>query len=615
MQPLMKALAWTFAHSLWQGLLAALLAAVIISATRKTTARLRYNLLGMVFMCFLAVVLINFFVQLRGAQQKEGITSPALATVTLTADGSASAISASAPLSAGFLTTISDWFDRNADLLLLTWSLFFLVNCLKLFTGLAAVNRLRHYKTHPVPGEWKIKLEKWREILGIRRSISLLQSELVKVPVALGFLKPVILLPVGLLANIPPEQVEAILLHELGHIRRRDYLVNFLQHLAEAIFFFNPAVLWMSSLLRQEREACCDDIVVARTGQKRNYLNALVRFQEYSLIHSSHVMGISNRRQYLLNRVKRMITNENKKLNLLEKAALLAGILLFSAFSFIKNEKQITKVRETLPAGQFIKLQESKDTLIEKIARKTENRSIKKEKKNINRAYKLVTDTVPGKSDKTPPPKKDWEKTSPGDPERVLQEIQQLKDQIGVKKESIGEKKKELEAKQGKNAEEEQALKIQIEKERSEIEGKRAELENKRVILDKIKKQKVIENEKKNEIKNEEKSERKPEIKYEKQEDKIAGTKETVNKDEIGSSRKNLFQRKITTRPRKLFAYSRTIEFKQVEWKEVKFDLHVQPNKTGPTITTPPEQPDGRSTPKSPVPAKLKTVPARKVQI
>ena len=168
-------------------------------------------------------------------------------------------------------------------------------------------------------------------MIGVRCSVSLLQSQLVKVPVALGILKPVILLPLGLITHLPPEQVETILLHELAHIRRRDYLVNLLQHIVEAIFFFNPAVRWISSLIRQEREASCDDIVVANCNQKTNYLNALVNFQEYSFKHNTpYAMSIGSKRHYLLNRVKRIINNKNKGVTLFEKAVLACrGVFVF----------------------------------------------------------------------------------------------------------------------------------------------------------------------------------------------------------------------------------------------------------------------------------------------
>ena len=146
-----------------------------------------------------------------------------------------------------------NFFNSNAEFVVLTWAVIFLFHCIKLMTGLAGVQRIRNYRTSPSPGQWKAKTAELCNVLGLKETIKVLQSGIVKVPVAVGHFKPVILVPLGLLSNLPAEQVETILLHELAHIKRRDYIVNILQRMAEAVFFFNPALLWVSSLLRQER--------------------------------------------------------------------------------------------------------------------------------------------------------------------------------------------------------------------------------------------------------------------------------------------------------------------------------------------------------------------------
>lgn len=133
--------------------------------------------------------------------------------------------------------------------------------------------------------------------------------------------------------------------------------MNILQRFAEAVFFFNPGMLWISSLIRQEREACCDDIVVANTHYKGSYLEALVSFQEYSLSTTGYAMAIGTKRHYLLNRVKRMLTRENKKLNLMEKILLLAGLVIFTAFSFIPRKEVIAQqpVRQASKRSEEVK--------------------------------------------------------------------------------------------------------------------------------------------------------------------------------------------------------------------------------------------------------------------
>ncbi len=98
-------------------------------------------------------------------------------------------------------------------------------------------------------------------------------------PLVIGFLRPVILMPVGLLAGLPAAQVEALLLHELAHIRRYDYLVNLLQIFVEGLIFYHPAVWWMAGVIRAERENCCDDLVVATQGDAYQYASALAALE------------------------------------------------------------------------------------------------------------------------------------------------------------------------------------------------------------------------------------------------------------------------------------------------------------------------------------------------
>src|SRR5688572_11218736 len=143
----------------------------------------------------------------------------------------------------------------------------------------------------------------------------------------MGHLKPVILVPVGILTGLPAAEVEAVLLHELAHIRRHDYLVNFIQRAAEMLFFFNPALLWVSSLLRIERENCCDDIAIAKTKDKLQFVEALISFKEHSLRHPQYALGLFGKRNLLIQRVSRIVHNRNKTLSPFE--VVFFGVNLF----------------------------------------------------------------------------------------------------------------------------------------------------------------------------------------------------------------------------------------------------------------------------------------------
>lgn len=566
MQALLKALSWTFLHSFWQGLIAALLAAIVISSTRRSTAKLRYNLLGAILLVFLGVAVVTFTEMLNQQleQAATGISAPLV-------DGTFSPASASTA-DGGFAAGLRVWFDNNAGVLMLAWMLFFLLNCLKLTTGLATVRRLRHYKTSPVGDDWNLTLERLRINMKISLPVQLLYSALVKVPVVLGVFRPVILVPVGLLANIPAEQAEAILLHELAHVRRKDYFVNLLQRFADAIFFFNPAFTWISSLLRQEREACCDDLAVIHTGQKRNYVDALVSFQEYSLINTTPAMAIGTKRHYLLNRVKRILTNENKRLNLFERLSLLAGLILFAAFSSI-NEPQ----KEERPAAgivQGITIDPAPLGSPGMLAPR-EPITVKKERKRPVLTSTATLDTVPLKKDTQAlnridkeklPTKKEWDEDA-AKAKKALNEIGQIKEKIGKKKDEIGiskEKLKTLQKSQETEIKKEQSLidqrRTEIEKDRSELEIKRAEFQkykkaedDRKQLLDKMK-QANLENEKERmkEALKEKQKEQQNEQQKEMQKDKIK-TKEAENekkqqqqnnpKPRISSQRSLLFKK------------------------------------------------------------------------
>jgi beta-lactamase regulating signal transducer with metallopeptidase domain len=333
----LRTIGWTLFHSLWIGLLAAVASGIIIISTRRSTARLRYNLLISIMFLFLLSCGFVFFTQIESSK----IAGVELQESTI--NSAVSDLSSNEQvilIQEGLINEFTQFFNSNAHIVVFIWLIFFVTHCVKLLTGLGGIQRLKNHRTSLPPGEWIIKLNELSKKLGIHQSVTLLQSELIKVPIAIGFFKPVILVPLSLLSNLRPEQVETILLHELAHIRRRDFLMNLLQRFAEAMFFFNPCFIWLCSLIRQEREACCDDIVVATTGQKRNYLEALVSFQELSVTSPDYAMAIKSKQHYLLNRVKRLLTRENKKLNAMEKILLLFGLIVFTAFTIIPQKEE-----------------------------------------------------------------------------------------------------------------------------------------------------------------------------------------------------------------------------------------------------------------------------------
>lgn len=140
--------------------------------------------------------------------------------------------------------------------------------------------RLRRQGVCLASPEWRTRMEALRRQMGLSAPVVWLESSLVHTPMVLGWLRPVLLTPVGMLTSMPVSQVEAILLHELAHLYRRDPLVNLLQAVVESLLFYHPAVWLVSGMVRVEREKCCDDMVVAMQGDAKEYARALLVLEE-----------------------------------------------------------------------------------------------------------------------------------------------------------------------------------------------------------------------------------------------------------------------------------------------------------------------------------------------
>jgi len=339
-EALLKALCWTFIHSLWQGLGYALLAGVLLLCTKRSTPVLRYNLLLLTLLLFVITTGITFYLKLPSTSGQAGwvpMLSDHYTPTTL----------------AGKFTwqQFATYCDANAPLLVLLWFIVFIAKFIKMIGGLLHIKYIRNYRVSYPGIEWQEKIAEMATVLRISAPVKLLESALIKVPIVVGWLKPVIMIPAGLLTQLPQDQMEAILLHELAHIRRKDYFVNLLQSFVEIFFFFNPAVCWLSALLREEREHCCDDQAVTGINNKSTYIKALVAFQEYCLGDAaSSALAFAGSKHQLLERVKRIVFNKNKNLNNMEKVFLTTSIFVLLGIALVPAAK--TQIKKYYVAEQ-----------------------------------------------------------------------------------------------------------------------------------------------------------------------------------------------------------------------------------------------------------------------
>jgi GWxTD domain-containing protein len=256
-------LGWAIVHFLWQG---ALIACVLFIALRCTTSpRLRH---GFAATALLLMPFCFFFTAWRMAPIEPSRIATRLVPL---------------PQAAGTGELFLAPQSQLAQLLpWLTWLWIAGVVLLAMYRvyGWLLTRRLRQKGICAPSAEWQKRVRLLSQRMGVTRIVSLLESSLVEVPVVIGWLRPVLLLPVGMLTSLPVSQVEAILLHELAHVYRRDALINLAQLVVESLLFHHPAVWWVSRVIRLEREKCCDDLVVNLQGDRSGYVAALLTLEE-----------------------------------------------------------------------------------------------------------------------------------------------------------------------------------------------------------------------------------------------------------------------------------------------------------------------------------------------
>jgi GWxTD domain-containing protein len=290
--PAAAALGWTLAHSLWEGALVALALAVALSFLR--TSRARYAAACLAMLGLIAIVALTF-IRVMPARPPH-LPMPGVGRIRPAAPLDPQ----SGDANSGARHAVEDYLAWLAPFWIAGVFLFHLRG----LTSWMAARRLRRTGVCFAPDLWQAGLDRLRAQLRLSRPVALLESCLAEAPVVLGYLRPVILMPVGLLAGLPAGQIEAILLHELAHIRRYDYAVNLLQIFIEGLFFYHPAVWWISGVIRAERENCCDDLVVAVKGAAFEYATALAAL-EHSRVSPREALAATG--GSLVHRIRRLL--------------------------------------------------------------------------------------------------------------------------------------------------------------------------------------------------------------------------------------------------------------------------------------------------------------------
>jgi beta-lactamase regulating signal transducer with metallopeptidase domain/uncharacterized membrane protein len=353
-QEFQYALGWTVLHSLWQATLIAILSGVVMIVLRKKTAQTRYIIhnFALYGVLLAAIVTFSFYYNSNNTTKpaepivqkatpapkpttKFSFETPESLKITIEAGEPQPLAKAKeatpTPLS---ISGMKAYFDANIYFVVLVWLLGVGLFILKLLGGISYVYYLRNQHNFPVDEYWLEMVENLSKRVNIQKNIALVESALVRSPVVVGYLKPMILFPIGAINRLNSQEVEAILAHEIAHVMRHDYVFNIIQSVIEALFYFNPAVWWISANIRAERENCCDDVAIQLCGNSMAYAKSLVSVQEMQYYSAAFAMGFAGQRKnQLLLRVQRVLNQSNNKTNVMEK--LIATCLIVIGMVFI----------------------------------------------------------------------------------------------------------------------------------------------------------------------------------------------------------------------------------------------------------------------------------------
>jgi beta-lactamase regulating signal transducer with metallopeptidase domain len=298
-EPPFQALGWALIHFLWQGALVALALAGCRVLLRSSTARVRYAVSCLFLLVLLALPVLTFVISMaQPPSDSAGISwvQAGAAALLPASDGTAPVT-----LDPNFAESVTPFLPWVVGI----WMAGVMLLTVRWVAAFAYLRRLRRSVSLSVPPEWEHALRNVKRRIALSAPIRLSISRLAQAPSVIGWLRPVILMPAAALAGLEPSALEAVLAHELAHIRRHDYLVNLLQSVVDTLLFYHPAVWWVSKQIRIERENWCDDLAAEACGDRVIYARALVDLEQSRVGQASFALAANG--GSLLFRIQRLL--------------------------------------------------------------------------------------------------------------------------------------------------------------------------------------------------------------------------------------------------------------------------------------------------------------------
>lgn len=297
-------LGWTLLHSVWQIAALALMLAAFVRLARRTRPEVKYVAAAIALTACVVAPAITFL----------GMADPPESAVAFNRHnrpGRFHEIPAPAGLVASLpahLNSNVTWRDAVAPvlpMLVRVWFVGLVLMGLRLAGGLFAIQRLKRRASELPAGRWVTMIQCLATQMEVKEPISLMLSNDVDAPAVIGLLKSVIILPASAVTRLSVGQIEALVAHEIAHIRRYDYLVNLIQSLVETVLFYHPGIWWISSVMRLEREHCCDEMAIAAIGDRTVYATALVEMEQVRL--SAGQLAMAANGGSLTDRIRRIV--------------------------------------------------------------------------------------------------------------------------------------------------------------------------------------------------------------------------------------------------------------------------------------------------------------------
>jgi TonB family protein len=322
-QNIANALGWTLVHFLWQGALIFLAYWIITKLFCKNRINLHYWI-GMFFMLLCLILPVYEFITQLNSSVTSGVLHELRIQVSSLGDN-------------GILSTkemIVTLIQMSIPYIVLFWGVSVLLISSHLFKSWLALIKLSKQKSDNIPSYLAKKFNIALKQLKLKLNPLIIISNKIDIPATFGYFKPVILIPAAMILKLPQEQMEAILLHELCHIKRADFLHNIIQLLVETLFFYHPLTRWISRDIRKVREQCCDKLVLDLGASPMVYAKALTNI---ALIQNSlttpHLQIAANDGE-LFERIKFLMLKKQSKS---PSITILSVIIISFAFFIIVN--------------------------------------------------------------------------------------------------------------------------------------------------------------------------------------------------------------------------------------------------------------------------------------